>query len=249
VSVGSSLLIVATPGVGLSAQNPCGTFGHYFDGAAYNTTLSPRFTGSDAVLKVRDPALCGSTGTSQNFTSGWTMLASRDGLGYVQTGFVKSAAAPLQHVGQFYDDPAVPVTKYGFDYGQGPLANGQFNRYWNNFNPSTGRQNLNIDGTQWMTTNFNPNGSWLPQPFQPQFFGEVTYKESDMPGTSTSPTTFTSMQGQTAPNYAIVPFGCDSFTGTFSSANPSLGGYNNNNPVRWGQSRPSCTSFNIWTSQ
>jgi hypothetical protein len=71
---------------------------------------------------------------------------------------------------------------------------------------------MNIGSSRKALTNFNPwasNGFYpaVNGPMEPQFFGEMQYSQSDVPGTSASPVAFRSTQLQNVSDAWISNYG------------------------------------------
>lgn len=86
-----------------------------------------------------------------------------------------------------------------------PNPTGVNHRYWENYNAGNGLEDALVDSTQFDETPFNIFAAWQVS-FHPEFFGEVKYVESDMPGTQSNPTPFTNMMAQDyGDNYDFLP--------------------------------------------
>jgi hypothetical protein len=92
----------------------------------------------------------------------------------------------------------------------------------------------------WTTTSWNPFSYWS-YPFDPEFFGEATYRESDMPGNSASPTNFSSLQGQNGNNNNFYSYGC-----ILTKKNDEIG-FTRGDGEAWYDTITSCPSFKIYT--
>jgi hypothetical protein len=76
-----------------------------------------------------------------------------------------------------------------------PLSDGEVHRYWVQYSPSKGKEELNIDNSNIVDTPFDPLTVWN-LPLSLQFFGESIYRGSDTPGYAGNVTSFTDMHAQ-----------------------------------------------------
>lgn len=229
----SVLLLLLPPAsvVTAGAQIPqCGVRSNYFDGMA---RFGAWYMGSQAYIKTRWGFVCDTdTDPISNFTNSWSMIASGAFNGWAQSGFERGYGGSLRFFAQQYNGATGSLqTVYG-----GLTQAGEVHRYWQQtLNDCPGLAwciHSNIDLTRFLTSTFNPFTYWV-QPFSQQFFGETAYRESDMPGRSSSRTSFSDIQVQDYwGNWAPIP-------------SPFLTGYVDS--TRWGLQPTSSTSFDIWT--
>jgi hypothetical protein len=246
VGVTSGAPAVAAPGR-YGALSTCGTFGDSFDGYLFNPAAHANtLEGASAYIMNRFGAVCNTDRTAPNppartlgtnRTLAWVMIAAYDGNGWAQVGFIRGFNSPQYEFAQFYN----PTN--GFVATRFPssptLADGVKHAYRALWNANCACIIMSIDGVEVTQTNFNPFDDWNSGPngdqFRPEFSGEVSYKENDMPGTPSAPTEFSALGAQQEANDSLGPMPC-ALTAV------------NNNPARWAYKASSCTAFNIWTS-
>lgn len=215
----------------------CGSPGNYFDGM-WNPQSA--YFGVSATITVRYGAVCDTdhsqynptSGAVGNFVTAWSMLADSGGHGWLQSGFIRAYGQALIDVSQFYNPHFYggPVTIFGAQRNAGEV-----HRYWQQYYPDAqGEFHSNVDTTRLINTSTGVlTYGWSG--FSQQFFGEAHYRESDMPGGATYPTSFSSLQVQNAvASFIPIP-------------SPFLAGSNIDNPARWSYAPTSSTSFGIWT--
>jgi hypothetical protein len=95
-----------------------------------------------------------------------------------------------------------------------------------------------IDGVEMQRTTFDPHSDWA-NPFAPEFQRETTYLSSNMPGSSTSPTQFRSLQAQDDATGVLGPMPC----GMIYDNDQSTLHYT---PFTWTKTDHSCQSFDVW---
>ncbi len=217
---------------------------NYFDGFYYDTNAyQDSWEGSSAYIVNRFGAVCdfgdtsapdpGSNTIGTNFTTGWVMIAAANGIGWSQDGFIRGYNSPQYEWAQVYDGKS---TIYNMFPSSPTLADGDVHAYRELYNAANGTIESSIDGQVFAVTNFNPFQTWNTAPngsLSPQFSGETTYNESDVPGVSSSQTAFSALGAQSYIGDSLVSMPCELT-------------YNNKNP-RWSHSASSCIAFNIWT--
>ncbi|MGH9466337.1 MAG: hypothetical protein ACRD1Y_03180 [Terriglobales bacterium] len=211
----------------------------WFDG--YAGALGQGNTeGASGTITRRVGAACGSVpNPTYNAVSSWVMIAS-DGSpgGYVQSGTQAGYGQCLTYFAQTRrTNSYAPQTKYGGCIS----ADGSTHSYNEQYGTGCGCEYAKIDGTVWMTTSWNPLSNWT-YPFQPQLFGEANYRESDIPGTSGSPTSYASLQGQNGSNNKYYSWSCNGF---LKPSNNTL--YHRSDGKQWWLQTTSCPAFEIWT--
>lgn len=220
-----ALTVHAAPAYGY--QNQCGAGGNNFDGMLHS---GDSIEGVSAMITSRTGGVCNTdTNPLNNFTNAWSMVASSNGLNWVQSGYERGYGTAVRHFSQVMSqNPYQFSTIYGsyFPYNED-------HRYWQQYDPATGRILSNVDTTNFLVTQFRPLNYW-PTPFQSQFFGEVRYLQSDVVGTTALKAGFWNIQTQRYDNtWQSIP--C-----------PYLWGYNDQ-PSRWTYQGVTCTAFHIYT--
>jgi hypothetical protein len=227
-----------------AAQSNCGVRTSYFDGYVWDNRWAPRFEGADATLTLRTGGLCGTDQNQiSNFTNAWSMIAgdpSGSACGWAQSGFergyVVGGGNNIRHFGQISNDTcSILDTRYSSSY----ITPGTTHDYYSGYVPQCACAISYVDGVPYRTSSFDPYGTWT-YPFQPQFNGETSYLQNDMPGSSTSHTQFRSLMAENASTDIYVQMPCGMIYG-----NSQIDyGYS---PVTWQQSSSNCQSFDIWT--
>jgi hypothetical protein len=244
VGPSSALAQRANRGSGPTARSAevytCGTFKNsYFDGYWNNGQGQGSTEGDYGVLQTRYGAVCDTNqNPGTNFTTAWVMIApGQPNGGYVQSGFFRG----YNQCTVFFAETRIS-NSYGVSgkFGTSCIpTDGSSHGYAEQYGAGCGCEYAKIDGTVWMTTSWNPFVYWS-YPFDPLFFGEATYLESDMPGNSATPTNFSSLQGQNGNNNNFYNYGCI-FTplnnGTATRADGEA----------WYDTLTSCPSFKIYT--
>lgn len=172
----------STAGVAMAATSPCGTAGNFHDDAI--TSTYPTY-GAEANIVAMHPAICGSS----SFGNAWSMLsaASGSGSGWAQAGygnFYGTFEGFTQWVNKYPADN--PSTKYFAAPSGAP-------QYVVSYNFTDGFLHLWMNTTQLTQTNFDPAVYWTA-PCYASFSGETGHKQSDVPGTLSSPVTFSQMK-------------------------------------------------------
>lgn len=197
--------VITTSGTPANAQlSRCGTGGNWFDGfAGFPAAPHDTYEGVQANVEVQSAQVCDSDRSSYsggalgNFVYAWSMIASHDGVGWSQSGYFRSYGTGLLNFSQVND-------------GHGYLRNatvagpapGSTHTYWQQY-IRDGTIRSNVDGTILQIPPFNPYFSWA-FPFSPQFFAEARYRESDVPGSSGNPVTFSSLTVQRSADDSFV---------------------------------------------
>jgi hypothetical protein len=214
-----------------------------FDGfAAYPSAGTYYYEGVSAFISVRAAPLCGygqgAPPPPDVRSMAWTMISNgNNGDGWVQSGYRVTYTAQHHFMQAFRgQDPSYstlqtrlspsqilvpdPAVDTGHQYVQEYVPSCLCSRSW-------------VDSAVAYTAPWNIK-TWWAEPFSPQFEGEVTYLNSDMPGTPANPTWFAQAQGQ-GYGHGWVPLAC-----ILTSSNQ--------NPARWANFQDSCTTFRIWTA-
>jgi hypothetical protein len=225
----------------------CGVRSNYFDGYYHDPSAhADRLEGASAFIVNRFGSVCdtdhsapnpGGRTIGTNFSTAWTMIAAYDGLGWAQTGFIRGYLSPQYEWAEFYNpDTGVVYNRFPSNPSLPDGATHADRELWNG---SCACIQMTIDGALVTQTNFNPFAVWYAGPngnqFSPQFSGETTYKESDIPGVSSSKT-------------RIYALGAQRYDDDVLASMPCTLSYINSNTARWTHSAASCTDFSIWTS-
>jgi hypothetical protein len=225
----------------------CGTRSNYFDGYYFNTTThTDTFEGASSYIVNRYGAVCntdksapspGGQTIGTNFTTAWSMIAAYDGNAWAQAGFIRGYNSPQYEWAEFTNAGLTNV--YNRFPASPSLPDGVKHAYRELWTASCACIIMSIDGVELTQTNYDPYGNWNGGPngdqFSPQFFGEVTYTQNDIPGVPTSKTAFSALGAQQFSNDSLGSMPCELNS-------------ENQNSARWAISASSCTAFNIWTS-
>jgi hypothetical protein len=219
--------------------------GNWFDGYYMNSSHNLAYEGVSSYIYVQDGSPCaGVANSDSNFSNAWVMIAGHGGTsayGWGQVGFERSWGYPMRWFSQFSNgltgSDRILETRYSsFSINNQFGVRHTFRVLWaSSCGPCL---KATIDTTTWDTSSFNPFASseanFGPQPWSPQFVGEVGYLEADMPGTPAHHTRWTAM-------------GAQRYTDDALESMPCVLSAENSNPLFWGRTALSCTSFDIWT--
>jgi hypothetical protein len=252
VAAGALLLLlgwVLGPPPSLAAS--CISFGNRFAGYYGYTTLPQNWNetpeGIGATNRVRLPAIC--SGDLSANSVAWVMIADRTAYArWAQVGYWTDAIRCTQRFSQWTSSPNVRRTDFR------PASNGvtcitagsdlQFLvRYTGSagpYPPCNGGLSMTAQGWGTIaTTPFDPwctyysDGQWQgPWSFEPQYFGETNYGESDVPG----------LPGAVANFFSLLIQSVD--TGQYRGTPCYLWGWSE---ARYHASADSCTNMWIWT--
>jgi hypothetical protein len=241
VALPISFLLI--PASAAQAEVPtCGTASNWFDGyfRSYSTGAAE---GANASIITQYGAVCDTNTSQNNFGAAWAMIAGSAGSdGWVQSGFIRW----YNHVTVFFSQ----ISRYSnpnnggqFDtrYGMSGLTYGSANHYYEKFDTSCACLRSSVNSTLYLSSTFSPYTAWT-YPFSPQFFGETAYRQSDMPGNASSPTSFSKLQYQNSSDN-WVNFGCNVLT-----KQNDLIGYNRSDGYSWYDQITNCPDFNIYTA-
>lgn len=228
-AVGLAAALVPSP----ASAGACGAGGNYFDGFYYNPNdVGHLMRGSHATIVARPSTQC--TG-SENFSTSWTMWeGGTTGLQYVQAGFMKITSHGFTEVFSEYNNGTGHTRYYsGVQAVDGSTA--VFETRWS-FNsvacPSTTNCASTYKGnTLLQRTPFDPT-NW-PSPYYNEVFGETSNVEANVPGSPSSPTTFSAIKYING-NNAHVSQPCG------MTARLDI-------PSRWAQDTPACDQRRVWT--
>lgn len=199
----ASLLVAAclmSPSSAESATTDCGSQLTQFTGYGYYLG-SPSYVGTRASIVARNMALCSTvTDPHFNFTYTWVMIANFDGTsGWAQSGFYRGYGQSAVHAVE--DNPDGTFLPPRRRYIGHPVYGTAYNY---EVRPGTSAECLSqpggvvncmvelVQGTIYQATNFAPSSRWTT-PYANEYFGETKFPGSDMPGTSTARTTFSSI--------------------------------------------------------
>lgn len=225
--------IAASPGP-VAFAGPCGDTGNYFDGFYYDPVPSGHvMRGSRATITARASTQCSGT---TNFSTSWTMWeGGNDGQHYVQAGFMKITSHGYTEAFSEFNN-GTGFTRYyrGVQVTDGTTA--QFQTIYD-FNSSAGcpvtahcaytYYGLN----RLQRTTFDPT-TWS-SPYYNEVFGETSNIEANIPGTPTTPTSFTGISFFDG-NQVLISQPCG------MSTRLSI-------PSRWAQDSPACDQRRVWT--
>lgn len=189
-----------------TAAYACSTRSNYLAGAtsAFNSTVF----GARARIEYNNPDLCGNDSTGPSFSVAWSMVTagsatssspSRDGwaqAGFGQFGSGAGFGDSGLHVFSQYTlkckntGTCGSTNPYITTFG-GTVSTTHY--YENYVRASDGRIRMGVDGTVLDVTNYDPSGDWDPD-YAGQFAGETGHAASDVPGTSSDPTSFDYVQ-------------------------------------------------------
>lgn len=231
----TALLCLLAPSAGRANGLNCGTPGPYDDGY-YGNYGQGASEGAYGTITVRSSSQCNNapSGEPANRSAASVLIGNGNGdrYAYVQSGFFHTyegcdqyfAQASLKLGGSFQNHVGACYT---FD--------GSTHSFNEQYGSGCGCEYAKIDGNVKITTPWNPFTYWT-YPFDREFFGEAEYRESDLPGTSSAPTDFNSMQGQNGKDNNFYSFACNGFLR-----------FTNQNETRWANDYTSCPSFEIYT--
>jgi hypothetical protein len=206
-----------------------------------STYIGHPYEGVSADIVTRSGAVC-DTDTSQfNRTNSYAMIASANkgplAFGYAQAGFVRW----YNHAAVFFWEYQNGNGLFSQKFGTSTVSYGSAHTYKVAWTSSCSCYQLSIDGAVGLSSNWNPyDGSWW-YPFSPQFEGEATYKESDVPGNSSVPTTFSNVKGQYVAGDAFESYACHLSNDNDVSATRADGEH------WYVKSLSPCPNFNIFT--
>lgn len=210
----------------------CGTQGNWFDGYYENPSYLSNppadwYEGASTYIVTREGLVCDTNTSSSNFATGWSMIAAGNGSGWAQSGYFRSYGSSITYFSQIASDSTHFQTVFRYN----PIL-GSTHAYRSLYWSGCGCIQTTVDSTVFQQSTFNPYGRWS-FPFVPQFFGETAYRESDMPGLSSSPMTFWGLGVQRYTDDVLVSIPCILLSRVDST--------------RWGLSPSGCTAFNVYT--
>lgn len=191
--------------------------------------------GASADIVVHFASVCTTDNSNYNFTTAWTMISDVVGVSsYAQSGFMRFwGDATMRHFVEYRRNANTAFVRTVCFTQACLLQDPSVYQYWIAYQPACGPCiQMFYNGTILNSTPFNPYTSWT-QPFRPQFFGETTYLESDVPGSYAAPSEFRNLLVQRTSD--------DGWGAAWCYLTPRK------DTSRWGLNADSCTHFWIWT--
>ena len=185
----------------------CGTNSHYFDGKN-EPAGQGNYVGSAATISTRYGAVCDTKYTQSNYVTVWAMIASNNGNGWAQSGYIRwynHCAVLVAQIEQTYG-VTNPQTFYGTTCMSTDGSTNTFKEYYQNASHSCFCVEAMVGTRVLLTSTFDPRSYWST-PWSPDFDGEAAYLASDMPGNSGAPTSFTDLQYE-EPGGSFIDYGC-----------------------------------------
>lgn len=214
---------------GAKAAGTCGAPSNYHVGRGHDTAHA--VIGVLADIDYNFNQLCSGVGGYQNTYSAWVMVFELNSSGgYAQSGYIRASGGSTLNFSEYNVCVACNPMGYTRDFG-GSTGSGTYG-YWVVYNSGTGHLDMNINGTNIDSTNFNPFAEWSDTVLA--WSEETLYLESDVPGTTADKTKFNELRMQ--------PFGSGSFTANTYSV-PSF----NENVGVWSAGTYTGNDFHIWT--
>lgn len=228
-----SALVLLAPSA--RAEIPqCGTASNYHEDYSSASNAPTSYEGTSATIVVRKGSVCDTVTNNSNTSSAWTMISPSNRTGWAQSGYIRWYGSSIYHFAQYRKNGS---TAYVTKIGSTALATGASYQYWQQslYNSTAGQWQVrqNVNTTVLLQTNFDTFSSWT-QPYLVSWSGETNYTASDVPGTSSAPARFSSMQVQL--------YSDDSWTSTL----PALGVGSQSS--RYHVSAVSGNAFNMWTA-
>ena len=205
-----------------------------FIGYYHDVSTPYDFEGASTYLTGRPVTLCsGDNSGGTNFSNSWAMIGSASSQAgqnqYAQAGFeVRKDLVSTRHFSQINSGTGVVQTKYSSTV----IPNGERHAYRALYNAACHCVVTSVDSVTYLMSGFNPFGTWQ-FPLMPQFMGEVSYLNQDMPGTPADKTHFTGLGAQRYDD-VVISMPCTMLPV-------------NQNSTLWGRSASSCIAFDIWT--
>lgn len=226
-----------SPGIASASYNTCDTPAqNHFEGYVTNLASGSQPTNPEGVggeMLVEFGNICQTdTNSGTNFSTTWDMIVSNDLKSYAQSGIM------LRYGYSCWEWWAEQSLNGSFsDWYSGACATqGTTHHVWQQLVYISGSYYIrsNVDSTIIHQSSFDPIADW-PKPFYAQFVGETTHDNSDVPGYTSTPTDFSSME--------IQSFANDQWYDTCNNADFGLTQAN-----RYSADAPSCDHVRIWTS-
>ncbi len=170
------------------------------------------------------------------------MVYGHDGAGWSQTGqFYATNHGCQSHFSQQEENVSyfLPVTVFG-----SCVTPGQVHAVWQQCLPSNGHVRANIDLSNFSETQYrvfsqegSGSGSGWAQPFEVEVEGETKYPQSDVPGTSSLRSDFTTLD--------VQRYSDDAFE---TACNSNAVFFDDTTLARYSQYPPGCDHVQVWTN-
>jgi len=221
------------------AAGGCGTYKQtgWNDGFIWypaNNPEDPYYEGVSTYILVQTSTQCsGILDPDYNYVAAWSMIASKPGTnGYAQSGFEKDISPP--HNATYWFSQWLGGGLFNSEYSTYAQSSqvGVKHAFRSLYTSNCACVRMYVDSVEYDHTPFSPFAAWTT-PFSPQYYGEAGYRESDMPGLSTSRTAFTAMGAQLYSD-AVTSIACGLQV-------------DNEKAERWANVPHSCIAFDIYT--
>ena len=181
-----------------AANASCGNYHHWFAGVTAPPFGQQYSDGADARLSVQSQPLCSTNTAAPRTSSAWVMIA---GDGWAQIGYWhNSDLCCRRYFWQWTVCPDASCNTYTASWGS--PSNGDVNEFSVIWNTSDHHLHMYIGGStptcmgqppyQCPETDFNPRQAWTLD--DAEFYGEVDFPGSDIAGSSSFKTSFTSVE-------------------------------------------------------
>jgi hypothetical protein len=222
-----------------AAYYTCDPSGNFHAGYASATDGSEPhlYEGASANILYRGSANCATDYSNWNFKSGWTMIASGNGLGWAQSGFIWRPGFPCwKHWAQQWRGNGYPLV----DKVDSCATLGALYHAWQQTVFVGGIQQWavksNVNSTTLIQSNFDQFLAWA-SPFSAQYYGETGHANSDVPGSPTGPMEFRDVGVQ------------DFFNDSWNNACGYVTLYRWVAVNRWAADAPGCDYLRVWTAR
>ncbi|HET6910116.1 MAG TPA: hypothetical protein VFH54_12305 [Mycobacteriales bacterium] len=161
-----------------------------------------QYEGSSSFIVTQNSAVCS---TDDHGASAWSMIAENDGAsgcGWAQSGYITFPGQSPEYFAQSATDGCVTSTTYYTS-----PAVGSKHAYRSLWVPACSCIQMSVDSLVLESTSFNPKSNW-PWPWQPQFFGETGFHESNVPGTPSAQTNYSAIGVQRTADNTLVAIPC-----------------------------------------
>lgn len=237
----SSSFLAFSPSAGAEVYT-CGTHGNYHDGK-YQAYGTHNYLGASAGIVLQYGAVCDTNQNSSNnsgvlnFTSAYVMIASgAPNSGWAQAGFTRS----YNNVTYFFAQTSPDGTATNSQFSTSGVSLGTRATFVGKDGLDCTCAKAMVNGNAYITTTWNPQNRWI-SPFSPQYEGEASYLESDMPGNASQQTNYSGLQ-------------YEDNTGTFNDypcstlSSENAGSATRADNLHWyNQAGSTCPNFNIYT--
>lgn len=232
----AAVVLLGTPVAAHAEVTTCGSraTGNYH--AGFINPGDPTVEGDYAILSTRYGAVCDTDTSNNNFTNQYAMIASNNLAGWAQAGYLRWYGSSIVFFAQQSSGHTLNTK-----YGTSALATGSTYFYYNKWDSTCLCMENIIERTLYLKSTWNPWTAWTT-PFSPQFTGEAAYLASDLSGTASAPTSYTSISGQDAATDAWRAYPC----GVMQAVND--GAAKRSDGLSWHvAAATSCPSFNLYT--